>query len=123
MRFHASHQDFHGFQKIYFSPRDRDRYWLLTLNVPKNVMFADSARALNRVLFVSLVVGLFALLLVVWFISRKILTPVVNMANAASRLQEGDLTVRVDTTSVRDEFCTLYMAINAFAKNQQHVLA
>ncbi len=119
MRRDDDDKELDGFQKIYFSPQDRSRYWLLTLHIPEDVVFAGVAKALNQMLFFSLLMGLFSLLLIVWFISRKILTPVVDLATAASRLQAGDLTVRVDATSARDEFHTLYAAINAFAENQQ----
>ncbi len=119
MRRDASDKELDGFQKIYFSPQDQSRYWLLTLHVPEDVVFSDIATALNNMLIVSLLIGLLSLLLIVWFISRKILTPVVDLAAAASKLQAGDLTVRVDAASARDEFHTLYEAINAFAKNQQ----
>lgn len=108
-----------GFQKIYFSPQDHSRYWLLTLHVPESVVFADITSSLNRILAISLLIGLASLLFIVWFVSKKVVTPVVDLAAAASRLQAGDLTVRVDATSARDEFHTLYLAINAFAKNQQ----
>lgn len=119
MRFHSHHHELDGFQKIYFSPGDRDRYWLLTLNVPRNVVFAGSARALNKMLFFSLLIGLLSLLPIIWFISRKILSPVINLAAATGRLQEGDLTARVDAASVRDEFHTLYECFNAVAEKQQ----
>ena len=119
IRRHAGRGEVDGFQKIYFSPQDRSRYWLLTLHIPESVVFADIASALNKMLLISLIFGLSALLLIVWFISRKILTPVVNLAAATSRLQAGDLTVRVDAGSARDEFQALYMAVNAFAQNQQ----
>jgi len=113
-------KELHGFQKIYFSPQDYSRYWLLILHIPEEVVFADITSAFNKMLLVSLFVGLFALLLIVWFVSRKILTPVVNLAAATKQLQAGDLTVRVDETWAKDEFHTLYAAINAFAINQKH---
>ncbi len=120
---HEFHNQLDGFQKIYFSPKDDSRYWLLTWHIPEDVIFADVTRALNKMLFASLFIGLLSLLFIVWFISRKILTPVVNLATAASRLQAGDLTVRLDAASARDEFHTLYAAINAFAENQQQATA
>jgi len=119
LRRHTIHNELDGFQKIYFSPQDRNRYWLLTLNIPENVVFSDVTAALNQMLLISLLIASLSLLLIVWFISRKILTPVVDLAAAASRLQAGDLTVRVDASSAHDEFKTLYAALNAFADNQQ----
>ncbi len=119
MRHDDNHNELDGFQKIYFSPQDHSRYWLLTLNAPERVVFAETAAALNKMLLISLLLGLISLLFIVWFITKKVVTPVVELAAAASRLQAGDLTVRVDATSARDEFHTLYLAINAFANNQQ----
>ncbi len=123
MRRDDKHKELDGFQKIYFSPLDHSRYWLLTLHVPETVVFSDIATALNKMLIVSLLLGLLSLVLIIWFTSRRILTPVVDLATAASRLQDGDLTVRVDAASARDEFHTLYSAINAFAENQQQATA
>ena len=123
-RLHAEHDnELDGFQKIHFSPQDHSRYWLLTLNIPESVVFAEITTALNKMLLTSLLIGLLSLVLIVWFISRKILTPVVDLASVASRLQEGDLTVRLDAASARDEFHTIYTAINAFAMNQQNSTA
>lgn len=115
---HANELD--GFQKIYFTPDNPNRYWLLTLNIPEQVLFAEVNSALNNSLLISLLIGFVSLLIISWFISRKILQPVVDLASAASKLQGGDLTVRVDETLVKNEFLTLYTAINAFAENQQN---
>jgi len=115
IRHDENQKELDGFQKIYFSPLDHSRYWLLTLHVPENVVFADITEALNRMLFVGLVIGLLSLTLIVWFVSRKILAPVVDLAAAAKQLQSGDLSVRVDESSVHDEFHTLFAALNAFA--------
>jgi PAS domain S-box-containing protein len=119
-RQHVQHDnEMDGFQKIYFAPNDPSRYWLLTLNIPEHVVFGDINFVLNRSLQFSLIFGLISLLIIVWYISRKIVSPVVNLASATDQLQGGDLTVRVDETSAQDEFRTLYSAINAFAENQQ----
>jgi PAS domain S-box-containing protein len=114
-----SQQKIMGFQKIYFSPFDKKRYWLLVLQVPESVVFSDIKAALNNMLLVGLSIGIISLMLVVWFVSRRILTPVLNLAEAAKRLQDGDLTVRLDTSSAHDEFRTLYEMINTFTIKQQ----
>jgi len=116
---HASNNELYGFQKIYFSPQDQSRYWMITLNIPEKVVFSGISSTLNNMMLVSLLIGLISLIFIVWFISNKVLTPVVVLATAARRLQKGDLRVRVDASSARDEFKTLYEAINAFAENQQ----
>jgi len=123
IRRHAQHKELDGFQKVYYSPLDHSQYWLLTMHVPEHVVFADTTLALNKLLMVSFIIGFFSLLLIIWFVSRKILTPVVKLAVAAKELQDGDLTVRLDTTAAHGEFLTLYTAINAFAQNQQQATA
>ena len=74
-RRHGQHDnELDGFQKIYFAPNDSSRYWLLTLNIPDSLVFADTNYALNSSLQFSLFFGLLSLLIIVWYISRKILT-------------------------------------------------
>jgi len=120
-RIHPMHEnELHGFQKIYFSPNDSVRYWLLTINVPESVVFSGVSTPLNNALLVSFIAGFISLIFIGRYISRKILTPIVDLASVASQLQKGDLTVRVDETLAHNEFITLYSAINAFAENQQN---
>lgn len=109
-----------GFQKIYLSEEDKGRYWMIGLIVPESVVFADVAGALDKSLFVSVVISLISLVLIIWVISRQVVDPILRLATAASQLQSGDLKVRVDETSVKDELHTLYSAINSFAEHQQH---
>ncbi|MEH6503238.1 MAG: PAS domain S-box protein [Cycloclasticus sp.] len=120
MALNEENEELNGFQKIFFSPLDQNRYWALTLDIPENVALSEATSALNKILFISLFSGLLSLALIVWFVSRKILTPVVDLATAAQQLQNGDLRMRVNPKSAKDEFLTLYTAINAFAENQQY---
>lgn len=113
----------HGFEKIYFSPLDKNRFWMLAMSVPEEVVFADIHNALDTMLFVNLAIGVISLLLVVMFTTKRILQPVIDLANGAKKLQAGDLSVRVNAESARDEFYTLFSAINSFAENQQRAIA
>ena len=119
-RRHAEHDnEMDGFKKIYFDPTDASRYWLLTLNIPEHVVFSETNSALNTSMLISLFFGLLALIVIVYYVSKNILTPIIHLATAADKLQHGDLSIRVDHSQVKDEFFTLYTAINAFAENQQ----
>lgn len=115
----SDYEEILGFDKVYFSPFDKSRYWLLVLREPKSVVFSDIRASLNQMLVVGIAIGLLSLVLIVWFISRRILAPVLNLAEAAERLQEGDLSIRLDNLSVHDEFRTLYETINTFTIKQQ----
>jgi PAS domain S-box-containing protein len=119
IRVNEDHNVLEGFQKIFFSPQDRSRYWLLTFHVPEDVVFADIIVSLHTMLISSLVVSLLSMMVVVYFVSKKILKPVGTMAAAYERLMAGDLAVRVDETLVSDEFLTLYSGFNTFAATQQ----
>jgi len=119
IRFHAKHVELDGFQKIYFSPSDHSRYWLLVLKVPEKVLLEAANQSLNQMLRINLLIGISSLLLIILFVSKRILTPLVNLAKAANRLQAGELSTRLNASSVHDEFNTLYSTINAFAENQQ----
>lgn len=119
IRHHEMHKEIDGFQKIYFSPQDHSRYWLLTYNVPENIVFSDINTTFKRMLIVSILIGVFSLLIIVWFISKKILNPIVTMAKTYESFKDGDLKIRLDTATARDEFFILYKGINEFVENQQ----
>lgn len=120
MRLFEDKQEIAGFQKIYFSPLDRSQYWLLTLNVSEDVVFADIVAPLNTMLFTGLVIALLSVIIIIGFVSKRVVKPVLNLADAAQRLQQGDLSVRLDESIAYDEFQTLYRAINTFAESQQY---
>jgi PAS domain S-box-containing protein len=119
IRHFANQNEIVGFQKIYYTALDKNRYWLLALKVPESVVFSDIQTSLNKMLIVGLSIGMLSLMLIVWFVSRRILTPVLNLAQAADRLHKGDLTVRLDASTAYDEFRTLYETINIFTIKQQ----
>lgn len=119
IRYDEKEKELEGFQKVFFSPRDQTRYWLLTFHVPENVVFSDIVTSLQKMLILSFLIGLLSIVYIVWFISKRILTPVLTISVAHDQLKSGDLTVRVDESSARDEFLPLYSGLNAFAENQQ----
>ncbi len=109
-----------GFQKIFFTPYDQSRYWLLTMHIPEAIVFSEIKSALNSMIFIDLLIGLFSLLLILWFVSGRILYPILTLARSAEKLQNGDLSVRLNPSSVKDEFRSLYALINNFAQSQQN---
>ncbi|MEG3767118.1 response regulator [Alteromonas sp. 14N.309.X.WAT.G.H12] len=119
IRYDKEDKELEGFEKIFFSPHDKQRYWVLVFHIPEHLVFEDFTSSLQTMLLFSLSVGILAIGFIIWFLSRKILTPVVTMANVYERVKAGDLTVRLDTHSVKDEIRTLYQGINSFVENQQ----
>lgn len=119
IRYDKSEKELEGFEKIFFSPNERNRYWVLTFHIPESLVFSDISASLEKMLIFSLVIGLLSILFIIWFLSKKILTPIVTMAEAYKRFEGGDLTVRLDITHVNDEILILYNGINTFLENQQ----
>lgn len=120
MQLNQGETEIFGFQKIFFAPYDHKRYWLLTMHIPETIVFSEIESALNSMIFMDLLIGAFSLLLMLWFVSKRILYPVSTLASSAEKLQHGDLSVRLDPSSVKDEFKTLYYLINNFAESQQN---
>lgn len=119
IRYDKKDKELEGFEKIFFSAQDKQRYWVLIFHIPENLVFANFTSSLKTMLLISLSVGILSIGLIIWFLSRKILTPVVTMADVYERVKDGDLTVRLDTSSVKDEIQTLYQGINSFVEHQQ----
>ncbi|MFT7313850.1 MAG: PAS domain S-box-containing protein [Paraglaciecola sp.] len=121
IRYDKAEGELEGFEKIFFSPQDHNRYWVLIFHIPENLVFANINTSLQRILLFSLLIGVVSIVFIIWFLSRKILAPVVAMASVSERFKAGDLTVRLDTASVSDEILTLYEVINSLVENQQQV--
>jgi PAS domain S-box-containing protein len=119
IRYDHEEKELEGFEKIYFSPQDKNSYWVLTFHIPEDLVFSEITTSLQKILLFSLLIGLLSIVFITWFISRKILTPVVTMAAVYEQFKAGDLAVRLDTSSVKDEILTLYQGINTFVAAQQ----
>ncbi|WP_166425459.1 response regulator [Paraglaciecola sp. 20A4] len=119
IRYDKNDKELEGFEKIFFAPQDHERYWVLTFHIPENLVFSDISTSLQQTLIFSLVMGALSICLIIWFVSRRILTPIVTMAQVCERFKAGDLSGRLDTDSVSDEMLTLYQGINTFVENQQ----
>ncbi|OIO73614.1 MAG: hypothetical protein AUJ57_04100 [Zetaproteobacteria bacterium CG1_02_53_45] len=119
IRLHNHHSEMDGFQKIYYAPHDHNRYWLLLLHIPDHVVVGRIAAMLEQMLQITLVMGLVSLLLIYWFLSRRVVTPIARLADATRALQAGDASIRMDVATAYDEFKILYAALNGYAEQQQ----
>ena len=123
IQYDVNEKELKGFQKVFFSPQDKTRYWLLTFHIPENVVFAGIVSSLQQILIFSFFIGVLSIFLIIWFVSKRIVTPVLSMAAAYDQLDAGDLTVRIDESQASDEFLSLYSGFNTFAANQQRATA
>ncbi len=105
-----------AFHKLRFDHRS----FTLIAVIPDDVVFAGVRAGFNPLLLSILVIILISLLLITWLVSHYIVAPVVQLATAAGKMVDGDLSTRLPEHAVRDEFKLLYQTLNAFAENQQH---
>jgi len=105
-----------AFHKLRF---DHQGFTLIAA-IPDEVVFAGVRAGFNPLLLSILFIILLSLLLITWLVSHYMVAPVVQLAAAAGKMVDGDLSTRLPEQAVRDEFRLLYHALNAFAENQQH---
>jgi PAS domain S-box-containing protein len=123
IRFDVERNEVNGFQKIFFSPSDKSRFWLLGINIPQAIAFAPIIDERNSSLLAGIIMGFSALMVSLWMTTRNIVTPVVRLAEIAKKMRQGDTVIRADPSLVKDEFRLLYRTFNDLAANQQLIKA
>ena len=105
----------HAYKKVFFDPMDKGRYWMLFYEVPDQVILGDIQSMRDTMLLVGVIVSALSVLLVVWFVSHNVVRPVTKLAEAARRMEGGDLKVKVDTKGQKDEIGCLTETFNYMA--------
>mgnify|MGYP002631181786 CR=1 FL=1 len=121
--FHQADHQIEGFAKVFFDPMDQSRYWALFHTITEDVALAGIYSTQKTVVTMILVLTLFSLLMVTWFVNRKILRPLTTLARHATQLKSGDLAIRLDTSTIEDEFRGIYLAVNELVEHQQNSLS
>lgn len=85
--------------------------------VPQELLLKDFETA-TRFFFLVLVVASVLVFAVAFFLSKKLSTPIVGLASAASRLSAGDLSARVDIAAT-GELKVLVESFNTMSENLQ----
>ncbi len=111
-----------SYRRIHYDPLDAGRYWLLVYRIPEKVALADVNETSRLMIVTGLLVAAFGLVAILWFISRRIVSPIVNLAWAVGAMERGDSSIRADEAAVRDEFKVLYRAFNSLAKAQEEAV-
>ncbi|WP_077341185.1 response regulator [Pseudocolwellia agarivorans] len=120
MQLNENSTEIFGFQKIFFAPHDHKRYWLLAIHIPEEIVFSEIKQALDRMIVIHILIAILSVMLIFWFVSKRILYPILTLASSAKKLHHGDLSIRLDPKSVKDEFRLLYYLMNNFAESQQN---
>jgi len=112
-----------SFIKVYLNPQDRQNYWVLIHRMSRQEAMGTVDSLRQNLLESGIVIILLSLLAILWLANRFVVTPVVVLAEAARKMREGDLSVRLPVEQVRDEFRAVYQTLNEFAEAQQQATA
>ena len=122
--FHVKHhrEDRHvdGFKKIFFDPADRNRFWAVVYTVPDAIALADVHTMQNRMLIIGSLIALLSINFILWLSSRWVIDPLTRIIEAATKMDAGDLSVRLDVNEGSHQFFLLSRLLNSFAEKQQN---
>lgn len=120
VEYHKNEGHVEGFNKVFFDPGDRSRYWTILYEIPDSMTALGSIYATrNSMVLNGIIIAVIAIIIITWVTSVMVLRPILVLSGAAEKLGEGDLSVRLDEESVTDEFRTLYSTVNSFAESQK----
>jgi PAS domain S-box-containing protein len=111
-----------GFRKLFYDPADRGRYWTVVYQSPTSLAFKGLRTTQWTMLFAGILIAVFSVIVIAVIASKKVLTPVMTLADAARRMEKGDLSTRLPEDTADGEFRTLYRTVNAFAESQQNAI-
>ena len=101
----------HGFSKIAYDPNNPGNYWAVVLDLPDSVAFAPVDALRNNLLGIGLLIGMLGTLAgLIW--AGRFARQASDLASTAGQIAQGDVHLRVDTTSLSDEFLVLGRVFN-----------
>lgn len=95
--------------------------WTLIMSIPTKHAFADAVEMRNKVLGISLGLGILSLL-GIFFFSRTVSGPLLSLSNAATEIGKGNLDTKVEVSS-RDEIGEMASAFNTMAVRLKEYIA
>jgi len=95
--------------------------WTLIVSIPTKDAFADAVEMRNKVLGISLGLGILSLL-GIFFFSRTVSGPLLSLSNAAAEIGKGNLDTKVEVSS-GDEIGEMAHALNTMAVRLKEYIA
>jgi signal transduction histidine kinase/CheY-like chemotaxis protein len=95
--------------------------WTLIMSIPTKDAFADAGEMRNKVLGISLGLGILSLL-GIFFFSRTVSGPLLSLSNAATEIGKGNLDTKVEVSS-GDEIGEMAHAFNTMAVRLKEYIA
>ncbi len=120
--YHGEFKHIWGFQKIFFDPGNRKRFWTVVYEIPEAITLRDVYKIQKRMVIVGLVIILFSIGFILWLSLREIISPLTRLIKTAQRMEAGDLSVRLPEDKGAAEFVTLHHTLNSFVEKQQNAI-
>ncbi len=119
---HGEFKHIWGFQKIFFDPGNRERFWTLVYEIPEAITLRDVYKIQKRMVLVGLVIIFFSIGFILWISLREIISPLTRLIQTAKRMEAGDLSVRLPEDKGAVEFIVLHQTLNSFVEKQQNAI-
>ncbi len=120
--YHGEFKHIWGFQKIFFDPGNRKRFWSLVYEIPEAIALRDVYKIQKRMVLVGLVIIFFSIGFILWISLREIISPLTRLIKNAKRMEAGDLSVRLPEDKGAVEFIILHQTLNSFVEKQQKAI-
>ena len=120
--YHGEFKHIWGFQKIFFDPGNRKRFWTVIYEIPEEITLRDVYKIQKRMVLVGLVIIFFSIGFILWISLREIISPLTRLMKTAKRMEEGDLSVRLPEDKGAVEFIVLHHTLNSFVEKQQNAI-
>ena len=120
--YHRESDHLYGFQKIFFDPGNKKRFWTLVYVIPEAIALRDVYKMQKTMLIVGLFIIICSIGVILWLSLREIISPLTRLIEAARKMESGDLSVRLPEDKGTDEFLLLHRTLNSFAEKQQNAI-
>lgn len=108
--------------KILFDEQNPQRYWGVIHELPKSVVFKHLDQARDSMLITGLMIVLLAVFFASMLVSRIIINPIVRLVEGSRAVGDRNFSVRLDETSVDNEFKELFQAFNEYTEHSEAML-
>lgn len=115
VKYHKQERHVDGFKKIFFDPMNKSRYWALIYEIPEQLALRSIYKHRRMMFIVGILIIVFSLMIITWISTRKIVTPILKLSEAVNKIENGDLTARVQEDGRSDEIGRLASSINRMA--------
>lgn len=112
---HAEEKHVDSFKKVFFDPKNRDRWWAVVHKIPAAQAFKNVYLARNTMFAAGFIIIVVSLAVTTWISTRVIVAPVLKLTKAIHSMEIGDLAARAREDGRGDEIGDLATSFNRMA--------